>query len=182
MKGVSLQKTSTQKFERFLAVLGTAVCLTDSIQVWQVIGAQQEMWPLPGLYLLEMVAVSALFLWAIWGDGDLRSRSGGVRRPLPSESGVGPTTLRYGVLREDPRRAGGIRGTMSWVAVGVLVAFVIMGAWSVGFLYAPVALLFIIAAILSDRRAGHNLLVHFGVAFAAALAQAAMMLAVISLR
>jgi hypothetical protein len=48
-------------------------------------------------------------------------------------------------------------------------------------LFTPVAGLFAIAVILSDRRQGHNLVIHLGAGLAAALAQAALMLAVIRL-
>ena len=49
---------------RFLASVGAAACLLIVLRIWQVIGAYQEMWPLPALYFLEMVAVSFLGLLA----------------------------------------------------------------------------------------------------------------------
>lgn len=106
------------------------------------------MWPLPDLYLLEMLAASALGTWGIWSNES---------KQLP------------------------LRGILIWAVAGILFAFAIMGAWSVGFLYIPVAGLFAIAAILSDRRQGNNLVIHLGAGLAAALAQAALMLVVIRL-
>jgi hypothetical protein len=146
MQAVPSLTTSTRKLELFLAVIGTAVCLLVTAGIWQVIRAQQPMWPLPDLYLLEMFAASALGLWAIWSSGSTRSP---------------------------------FRGFLIWAVVGVLFAFVIMGALSVGFLFIPVAGLFAIAAVLFDLRQGHNLVVHLGVGLAAALAQASLMLTVI---
>ena len=140
--------TSTHKLEQFLTVIGTAVCLIVTAGIWQVIRAQQPMWPLPDLYLLEMLAASVLGLWCIWSSG----------------SGQSP-----------------VRGILIWAVVGVLFAFVIMGAWSVGFLFIPVVGLFAIAAVLFDRRQGHNLVVHLCVGLAVAFIQAALMLTVIRL-
>ncbi len=146
MQDISPHKPSTRKLERLLAVIGTAICLIVSAGIWVVFSAQQPMWPLPDLYLLEMFVASILGTWGIWS----------------TESRLSP-----------------LRGILIWVVVGVLFAFVIIGAWSIGFLFTPVAGLFAIAAILSDLRQGHNLVVHLGVGLAAALAQAALMLAVI---
>jgi asparagine N-glycosylation enzyme membrane subunit Stt3 len=78
-------------------------------------------------------------------------------------------------------RLSPLRGILAWAVVGILFAFVVMGAWSVGFLFIPVTVLFAIVAILSDRRHGHNLIVHLGISPAAALAQATLMLVVIHL-
>jgi hypothetical protein len=148
MQDISSHTTSTRKLERLLAVIGTAICLIVSALIWQVVSRQQPMWPLPDLYLLEMLAASVLGTWGIWSNGS----------------------------RQSP-----LRGILIWVVAGVLFAFVIMGAFSIGFFFTPVAGLFAIAAILSDRRQAHNLIVHLGVGLAAALVQAALMLAVIRL-
>ena len=146
MQNISPRNVSTRTLERFLVVIGATVCLIVSTCIWLVFSKQQVMWPLPDLYLLEMLAASALATFDILSNG-LRQFS--------------------------------LRGILIWTAVGVLLAFVVMGAWSIGFLFAPVAGLFAIAAILSDRRHGRNLVVHLGVGSVAALAQVALMLAVI---
>ncbi len=49
---------STRSLEQFLAIVGVAVCANISALIWQSVSAQQPMWPLPALYLLEMVALS----------------------------------------------------------------------------------------------------------------------------
>ena len=148
MQSTSLLTPSTHNLERMLAVIGTAVCLIVSILIWQALSAQQPMWPLPDLYLMEMFAACVLGIWCIWN-----SRSG--RSPL--------------------------RGYLVWLVVGILFAFVIMGALSIGFLFVPVAGLFAVAAVLSDRRQHEKLVLHFGAGLAAAVAQATLMLFVIRL-
>ena len=137
---------STRTHERILAALAAAVCLLLCAFIWQVVSAQQPMWPLPALYLLEMLAASFLGMWDIWSS----------------------ETRRHSAI-------------VTWVVTGILFAFVIIGAWSVGFLFIPVAGLLAISAVLSDRRLGRNLVLHLGVGLAAALAQAALMLVVIGL-
>jgi hypothetical protein len=140
MQDLPSQSSSTRKLERSLAVIGTALCLIVSAGVWYAISAQQAMWPLPALYLLEMPLASVLGLWSIWSS---------------------------------------IRGILIWVVVGILFAFVVLGALSVGFLFLPVAILFAVAAVLFDRRLHSNLVVHLCVAVGAALLQAALMLTLI---
>ena len=41
--------------EGLLAVLAADLSLIATIWVWQAVGGQQAMWPLPALYLLEML-------------------------------------------------------------------------------------------------------------------------------
>lgn len=72
-----------------------------------------------------------------------------------------------------------LRCFLVWLAAGVLFGFVIIGAWSIGFFFTPVAGLFVIAALLLTRRLHESLLLHAGLGFAAALVQAALMLTVI---
>jgi hypothetical protein len=57
MKDAS-QTTPTQLFERILAFIGAVICLIVTIIIWWSISAQQSMWPLPGLYFMEIVALS----------------------------------------------------------------------------------------------------------------------------
>jgi len=106
------------------------------------------MWPLPDLYLLEMVAASFLGLWSIWGNGS---------------------------------RLSALQGILSWVVVGFLFGFVIIGSFSIGIWFMPAAVLFAIASILSNIRKGDNLVVHLCIGLAAVLAQAFLMFALIRL-
>ncbi len=130
--------------ERFLAVVGTAVCTIISIRVWQVIGSQQPMWPLPGLYLLEMMALSVGAMLSIL---------------------CGAASSRV----------------ITWIVVGVVCAFVVMGAWSIGLLYLPVAVLFALAAILTDRRHRQSSARYVRFSIVAGVAQVALMLIIIRL-
>jgi hypothetical protein len=148
MQNISPHTVSTRNLEQLLVVIGAILCLIVSACIWLVFSRQQPMWPLPDLYLLEMLAASALATFDILSNGSKQLS---------------------------------LRGILIWAAVGVLLAFVVMAAWSIGFLFAPVAGLFAIAAILSDRRQGRHIVVHSGVGLAAALAQAALMLAFIRL-
>jgi len=148
MPGMTTNTKSTRSLEWFLAGIGTAVCLIVSVRIWQVLSDQQSMWPLPSLYLLEIIAMSFVGL--------------------------------FGILQGDAARAA-VVGALPWITSGVLLAFVVLGAWSIGFLFLPVALIFLITAILADRRRRRNLIVDAGVGIAAALTQVALMLAVIRL-
>ena len=71
--------------------------------------------------------------------------------------------------------------TLVWAVTGVLMAFVVMGAWSIGLSYLPVAALFALAALLFDRRTAQSLAVHLTVCLLSALAQVALMFAAIRL-
>jgi hypothetical protein len=104
------------------------------------------MWPLPSLYLLEMIVVSFTGLFSL--------------------------------LKDDATHLAAV-AVLTWVAVGMLAAFVVMGLWSIGLLFLPVAVIFVIAAILANRRQHRNLIVHVGVGVLAAIIQVALMLAVI---
>ncbi len=44
--------------ERFLAIAGAVACVIVTIAIWLTVSTQQTMWPLPGLYFSEMVALS----------------------------------------------------------------------------------------------------------------------------
>jgi hypothetical protein len=136
--------TTTHPAERFFAILGALACLGITIPIWLSVSAYQSMWPLPALYLIEMVAVSIF------------------------------TALL--VLR------GGRKAVLApWVAAGILTAFSILGAFSVGFFYLPSALIFGLLAVFSDVRRKGPILGHLGLGVVAGLAKAALMLAVVGL-
>jgi len=68
-----------------------------------------------------------------------------------------------------------------WAALGIFIAFSILGAWSVGFFYLLVAILFGVIAIRSDGRNKQPIAAHIGVCLIAGLLQVALMLAAIRL-
>lgn len=57
---VNRQTIVTTPLERFLAILGAMICLTITVLFWWDVSAYQTMWPLPGLYFIEMVALSII--------------------------------------------------------------------------------------------------------------------------
>jgi hypothetical protein len=46
--------------EKLLALLSAGACLVVTVYVWQFVASQQLMWPLPALYLIEMLGLSAV--------------------------------------------------------------------------------------------------------------------------
>jgi hypothetical protein len=136
--------TTTHPLERFLAIVGAVVCLIITIPIWWGVSAQQTMWPLPGLYFIEMVALSVVSALAFI-RGDSRSK------------------------------------LITWGAVGIFSAFSIVGAWSVGFFYLPVAFIFGVIAIISEVRNKQLIAAHFGVCIIAGIAQAVLMFTAIRL-
>ena len=111
----SENSTSTRLFDRVLALIGLASCLFAVFWSWKMMVHQQPVWLLPGLYLVEMAAVSVMAMYSIF-----RGTLGSV--------------------------------TMVWIAIGVLFGFAFMGAWSIGLLFVPSALIFIAAALISNRK------------------------------
>lgn len=144
MHTTSSGATTTHPAERILAILGALACLGITIPIWLSVAANQSMWPLPGLYFIEIVAVSILSALAVV-------------------------------------RGLGRAGLASWVAAGILAAFSILGALSVGFFYLPAAIIFGLLALYSDVRQKRPILAHLGLGALAALAQAALMLALVRL-
>jgi len=134
---------TTHPLERILAIVGATICLVVTVILWASIGALQSMWPLPGLYFLEMAVLSVVCVLLVFFNGDLRGR------------------------------------LLLWGAVGIFIGFSILGAWSVGFIYLPVAIIFSVIAIRSDLRNKRHIAVHIGVCLIAGIVQVALMLAVI---
>jgi hypothetical protein len=61
--------------------------------------------------------------------------------------------------------------TIAWICSGLLVAFVILGAWTIGFYLIPGMILLLVVGILIDRRTQRNYALHLIYFFAAALSQ-----------
>lgn len=74
---------------------------------------------------------------------------------------------------------GGSRGRgLAWAATGILLAFSILGMFSVGALYLPTVLILGIACATADLRNKSPLGLHLAIFLLAALVQSALMLAV----
>ena len=101
---------SIRRLERALAVTGTALCLIISAGAWWGLRVQQSLWPLPDLYLLEMLAVSALATWGIWSQAE---------------------------------RPASMRLILTWASIGIMLGFMILGAFTIGFFYLPVVVLLV---------------------------------------
>jgi hypothetical protein len=144
MQPMNPGSTPKHLFERSLALAGAVICPIITIPIWVSISAQQPMWPLPGLYLLEMVTLSTV---------------GAV---------VFVRNNRWNRL-------------VTWGVVGVLIAFSILGAFSVGFFYLPTAIFLGAAALLSDIRENQPIFLHLGICALAGIAQVVLMLGVIRL-
>lgn len=67
-----------------------------------------------------------------------------------------------------------------WIAAGGLLAFVVLGGFSIGFYLIPGMLAFVGAGILADRRQNLSTIGHVGVMFLTASIQAALMLVLIT--
>ena len=102
------------------------------------------MWPLPGLYFIEIVTLSVVSAFLF--------------------------------IRGDPRGQ-----FLTWGAAGAIGAFSILAAFSVGFFYLPVAILFAIISATSDVRNKKHIPAHLATFLIAGMAQLAVMLAAIGL-
>ena len=58
MQTESPKKTLIPSFDRVLAVLAAAASTFLTIGIWRSVGSQQPMWPLPGLYFVELPAAA----------------------------------------------------------------------------------------------------------------------------
>ena len=143
MQDTSSGTKTTHPLERTLAIAGTVICLFITALLWGSISLNQGMWPLPGLYFIEMAALSVVCALLAFFDDNPRSQF------------------------------------IIWGAVGILTGFSILGAWSVGFFYLPVAIIFGVIAIRSDFRNKQRIAVHIGAGLIAGVVQVVLMLAVI---
>ena len=135
---VARQTVVISRLERILAILAAVVCLIITLIFWFSLSAYQNMWPLPGLYFIEMVALSIISAFIF--------------------------------VRGDPRGS-----SITWGTAGVISAFSILGAFSIGFFYLPVALLFGVISIIWDARNKQHILAHLGIFLIAGIVQLVLM-------
>ena len=57
---VTTRDSSTSALEQFLALLAAVVCLIITVVFWLSLSSYQSMWPLPGLYFIEIVTLSVV--------------------------------------------------------------------------------------------------------------------------
>lgn len=56
--------------------------------------------------------------------------------------------------------AGSFWSGIPWICSGILFAFVILGAWTIGFFLIPAMILFLIVGIMGDRRIKGDIALH----------------------
>ncbi|OGO72996.1 MAG: hypothetical protein A2Z49_07130 [Chloroflexi bacterium RBG_19FT_COMBO_56_12] len=74
------------------------------------------------------------------------------------------------VAKNNPDR-GSAWNYLPWISAGGLLAFVILGAWTIGFFLIPALLFLIGVGIISDRRKKDNLALHFIIFIGSAMVQ-----------
>ena len=72
--------------------------------------------------------------------------------------------------------------SVPWGVAGALLAFVILGAWTIGPLLLPAMLVFLIAATVADMGPNPRWIHHLGICMIAGVSQASLMFVVILLR
>ena len=68
---VARQTVMVSPLEQILAIMAAVVCLAITLVFWFSISSYQGMWPLPGLYFVEMVSLSFISTF-IFVRGDAR--------------------------------------------------------------------------------------------------------------
>jgi hypothetical protein len=142
--GTPVNATRIVGLSALLAGGAAAASLAAMLRIWQVISAQQAMWPLPALYLIEMLVLPAAACAIL------------VRRP-------------------------GLGTAAAWGAAGATAGFAVMGAWSVGPVYVPIALLLLGAGVLGLAGTRRPVFPQLVIAIVAAGLQATVMLTMVAL-
>lgn len=123
-------------FEWIAAVIGAINC---AVVPMLFITGQQPLFPLPGLYFIEIMLLGLAVLVAT------AVRPTAWSKPIP------------------------------WIAAGILLAFVILGGFSIGFFLIPAFIAFLLVGLLADWQTGGNIGLHIGLCFVAAVVQAVIM-------
>ncbi len=149
--------------------MGSKPLQTDAPKAAQV--------PLLERILVILAAVACVFLTiGIW-----RSVSGSQSTwPLPGlyfiELPAAALASLLTFLREDSSSA-----MTAWITAGIVTAFSVIGAFSIGLFYLPIAIRFIMLAVLATVRQGLSVLRGVGAFLAAVLGQAVIMFLFINL-
>ena len=72
-------------------------------------------------------------------------------------------------------RLGGRWDALPWIAAGIMLAFVILGGFSIGFYLIPALIAFTVTGMMIDVETGGSMARHLGLFFVAAVAQGAVM-------
>ncbi len=138
------QPAKVPLLERILATLAAAACVLLTIGIWRSVSGQQSMWPLPGLYFVELpvAAIATLLTFLRVDTSSMMTAS---------------------------------------ISAGIYIAFSILAAFSIGLFYLPIAIMFIMLAVLATVRQGGSVLRGLGAFLAAVLGQAFIMFLFINL-
>lgn len=123
--------------EWLAALIGAGNCILVPMAF---AGSQENLFPLPGLYFIQIALVGALVLAFV------------ALRP-----GLGVRWL-----------------ALPWLAAGIILAFVVLGGFTIGFYLIPALIAFIAIGLLAVRQRG-SVAQHFGFMVAAAVGQGAIM-------
>jgi len=63
-------------------------------------------------------------------------------------------------VAKDQNQPNSFWSGIPWICSGILLAFVILGAWTIGFFLIPAMVLFLLVGIMSDRRLKGNTPLH----------------------
>lgn len=117
-------------------------------------------WVFSVLGALNCVLVSILFSFSQiqLPDGDLSNIW-----PFPAIYLIEITTLGFIcviAVAKNQNQPKSIWPGIPWICSGILLAFVILGAWTIGFYLIPAMVLFLIVGILGDRRIKGDIALH----------------------
>jgi len=129
--------------EKILAIVGVVNCI---VVPFLFATNQSELFPLPGLYFIEIALSGVLGLISV-------------------------VTEHY----EDWRWR-----IVPWIVAGILLAFVLLGGFSIGFFLIPATLAFLAVGFLGDRHRSRRMISHVGHFLIAATVQATIMLIAIT--
>lgn len=124
--------------EWIAVTIGAFTCVLVSVAFAQL---DQQMFPLPGLYLIEIALLGLIVMGYV------------VARP-----------------RSDTRW-----NAIPWVAAGIMLAFVILGGFSIGLFLVPALIAFAVTGFVVDLQDEGFMVGHLGLLLLAAVAQGAMM-------
>lgn len=130
--------------EWIAALIGAVNCIIVPLAFAQ---SQEDLFPLPGLYFIEISLVGLLVLGFV------------ALRP-----GLGWRWL-----------------ALPWVAAGIILAFVVLGGFTIGFYLVPALIAFILTGFLVELQTGGAKVRHFGLLIVAAIGQAALMILFLSI-
>ena len=125
--------------EWLLATVGVVNCIVVPFLFAQ---NQSDLFPLPGLYFIEIALSGVLGLISVVNEH-----------------------------HEDSRWQ-----MIPWIVAGILLAFVLLGGFSIGFFLIPATVAFLGIGILGDRHSSRRMVYHAGFFLVAAAVQATIML------